>query len=609
MRPWKSLSYMDFYNEALSRDSLDARVNIEVAKHYIRQGSLDEAERHLLRAQKRLAHDYTRAYNTEAHYYLGYIHSLTDRPVEAEENFWAATYTPAFKHPALYQLALMKARSGDLKSALGLAEESLLTGAHDLQALTAKANLQRRLGHTDEARATIDLIRSVDPLDRMSEFELAMLDGTALPFAASDRRGRNEGLIAVQEMLEAANNYLALGDRKAAGTLLDAAVASGAPYSEFPVVGLYRAYVMLPDADAARKAVDSATGLSLEANFPHRTEEIAMFEALTDLAPDNAALHYLFGNLLYYLGQKERGLDEWKEAVRLDPSNAMACRNAGFAEGVKGNLPEAIDFYDMAINANPADPMLLTESDKLREQAGIETSQRLRILEKNRKTVMKHDDAVIRLLKLYNLTGNYSKASRIMADRHFHLWEGGGEIHSIFVDTHLLNAIALMERRNYSKAIEELELARQYPVNLEVAPSQWNYDAKALYLKGKALKALGRDSEANEAWEGAATAKARNFSDLKYYQTLALRQLGRNAEADAALGELTAARDAMAKRVVDNYAKFGDADKSRSQSNMLYIGGLIESLNGNHDKARNLWAEAINLYPGNIWARQISNAR
>lgn len=89
------LDYMDFYNEALKRDPDDARVNIEVGKHYIRQAEWSKAEEHLLRAKSRLEHDYTRAFNTEADYYLGYVYAMTGRKAEAEENLWAATYTPA----------------------------------------------------------------------------------------------------------------------------------------------------------------------------------------------------------------------------------------------------------------------------------------------------------------------------------------------------------------------------------------------------------------------------------------------------------------------------------------------------------------------------------
>lgn len=599
------LSYMDYYNEALKRDSLDARVNIEVAKHFIRQGELDKAEKHLLRAQSRITKDYTRALNTEGNYYLGYVYSLTGRPVEAEENFWAATYTPAFKHPALYQLAIAAARQGDLPKALDLCDEALLTGSHDLQVLSAKADILRRMGRTDEARTVIDLIKSIDPLDRMADFELALLDGTQLPFGTSATNGRNEGLIAVQEMLEAVNNFLAFGDSQAAMTLLDGALAHGAPYSQYPLVQMYRSWLLLPDTAKSLEAMQAARTLPVNANFPLRIEEIPMFETLIETYPDDAELHYLFGNLLYYLGQKDRGHAMWTKAVELNPTNYMACRNAGFAEGIAGNLDKAIEYYDMAIAANQSDPMLITESDKLREKAGVSPEQRLKIIEKNRATAMTHDDAVIRLLKLYNQTGKYDRASKIMDNRHFHLWEGGGEIHSIFVDTHMLNGMGLLDRKKYRQAIEEFETARLYPANLEVAPSEWNYDAKALYNQGLAYTALGQADKAREAFTGAAQAKAREYSDLKYYQILALRQLGRNDEADKAFEEMNKALEARKTRLVDNYAKFGESDKNRAESQMLYIDGLVEDLKGNRAGATAQWEKAVSLYPGNIWARRM----
>lgn len=598
------LSYMDFYNEALSRDSLDARVNIEVAKHYLRQGELDKAERHLLRAQKRLTHDYTRAKDTEGHYYLGYLYALTGQPVKAEENLWAATYTPEFKHPAYYQLSLAAARNNDLAQAIGLAEASLSTGAHDLQALSAKANYLRRTGNTAEAARVLDVIESIDPLDRMSQLERAFAAGTPLPFGESPgHNGRNRGLIAEQEMLEAVTNYLNFSDRSSAIGVLDAAIAHGEPYANFPMTYIYKAYVSLPDTAEAVKSLAAASRLPLEANLPLRTEEIPMFESLISVDPGNATLHYLFGNLLYYLGQKERGLESWQKSVNLDPTNSLACRNVGFAHGVNGNLTEAIRHYDMAIKANPHAPLLLTESDKLREKAGIDAASRLKILERHKATVMTHDDAVMRLLTLYNETGRYDRAADIMKERHFHLWEGGGEIHNIYVDTHMLNGLDALRRKRYDKAIDEFELARQYPANLEVAPStSWSYDPKALYCKGLAFEAMGRKDEAGKAYAKAAEATAMPDTDLKYYQILAFRKLGQTDKANEALTEMTQARDRMEKRTVDSYAKFGDADHNRAQSRLHYLSGLIDDLNGNDQSAKSNWAEAVRLHPGNIWA-------
>ena len=457
------LDYMDFYNEALRRDPNDTRVNIEVGKHFIRQAEWDKAEEHLLRAQARLEHDYTRAFNTEADYYLGYLYRVTGKTVQAEENLWAATYTPAFKHPAYYQLAVLATVSGDYDKALLLSEDALLTGSHDLQTLTLKAYLQRKLGRKEEALRTIASIKAIDPLDYWSEFERSFLDNGTLSFLAGTRDRRSDGIIAVQELLEVTCNYVNLGDKEAALATIDEAIKTGAPFADYPLVHLYRAYI----ADDA-ESVSKATSLSANNNFPLRVEEVEILETLKAKYPDNSKIPYYLGNLLYYLGQKERGLEEWHKSVKLDPSFSLACRNVGFGEGQKGNYEDALRFYDMAIKADPSDPMLFTESDKICEKAGIDAKTRLKRLEQNLKTVMKHDDAVMRLLQAYNETGNYDKAIKIMDNRHFHLWEGGGQIHNVYVASHILKGKSYMDKGKYDKAIKEFDLATLYPDNLEV---------------------------------------------------------------------------------------------------------------------------------------------
>lgn len=457
------LNYMDFYNEALRRDPDDARVNIEVGKHYVRQAEWAKAEEHLLRARARLEHDYTRAFNTEADYYLGYVYRMTGRPVLAEECLWAATYTPAFKHPAYYQLAVMATESGDYGNALRLVDDALLTGAHDLQALTLKAYIQRKLGDKEDALRTIAAVKAIDPLDYWSEFERSILRNGDLSFLAGTRDRRSDGIIAVQELLEVTCDYLNLGDREAALATIDEAIKTGAPFSEYPLVHLYRAYLADDEASVAK-----ASSLSANNNFPHRLEEVGILETLESKYSDDSKIPYYLGNLLYYIGQRDRGLEEWHKSVSLDPSFSLACRNVGFGEGQKGNYDEALRFYDLAINADPSDPMLFTESDKIREKAGVDAKTRLKIMERNIKTVMRHDDAVMRLLKAYNETGNYDKAIKIMDTRHFHLWEGGGQIHDIYVASHVLKGKSYLDKGKYDKAIKEFDLATLYPDNLEV---------------------------------------------------------------------------------------------------------------------------------------------
>lgn len=601
------LDYMDFYNEALSRDSMDARINIEVGKHYIRQGKWELAEQHLLRAQARLSHDYTTVKNTEALYYLGYLYQMTGNIDKAIDAYWSATWTPDFKHRSFYELAVLAVKEKDYKQAMDMIIQSLYVGGRDLQALTLKAYILRMLGRKEEAQETILYIRQIDPLDYWSAAEACLSTSQDASFLKTGTNHNSKGIIAIQELLEVVNNYMTIGATEDALTLLISAISLGEPYASYPLLYYYKAYNLLKNNNHIefQNCLDKTGSLSPLNNYPFRVEEIALFKTLLQERPDNAFLHYHLGNLLYYLGQKENGLEHWLHATEADPSFAIAARNVGFGYGYLNDWEKSMKYYDRAIKANPNDPLLLTESDKIYEQANIPATQRLKRLEFHLETVMKHDDSVMRLLTLYNAEAKYDKAIKIMTDRHFHLWERGGQVHDIYVDSHMLKGIQLLKRKQYKDAIREFNLANQYPTNLEVAPSsRSSYEAKVYYLSGIAYEALKQTDKALECFEKSAETYCRNdLADLNYYKIKSLRKLNKTEEADAVLSNMQKTLERMQQNLMDSYAKFGEANQNIQQSNVFYYSGLIHLLQNNSSAAKNNFNQAIQLYPGNIWAQ------
>ncbi|MFV0581283.1 MAG: DUF5107 domain-containing protein [Parabacteroides gordonii] len=601
------LDYMDFYNEALSRDSMDARVNIEVGKHYIRQGKWEKAALHLNRAQARLSHDYTTVKNTEALYYLGYLYQMTGNTAKAIDAYWAATWTPDFKHRSFYELAVLAVKDKDYKQAMDMITQSLYVGGRDLQALTLKTYILRMQGKKEEAQETIRYIQGIDPLDYWSAAEASLATSQGASFLNTGTNHNSKGIIAVQELLEVVSNYMTIGATEDALTLLNGAIALGEPYASYPLLYYYKAYNLLKQNNQteAVACLDKAGSLSPLNNYPFRIEEINLFETLLKESPDNSYLHYHLGNLLYYLGQKDTGLSHWIRSTELDPSFAIACRNVGFGYGCLNELDKSMKYYDMAIKANPNDPLLLTESDKIYEQANQPANVRLKRLESYLKTVMKHDDAVMRLLTLYNASGQYDKAIKILDNRHFHLWEGGGQVHDIYVDSHMLKGMKLLKGKRYKDAIREFELANQYPVNLEVAPSpRGGYEAKVYYLSGVAYEAMNQADKAKECFEKSANTDFRNrLTDLNYYKVKSLRKLSKNEEANATLADMQKSLEHMQKNLMDSYAKFGEANQNVQQSNILYYSGLVHLLENNPSAANEDFKQAIQLYPGNIWAK------
>ena len=192
-----------------------------------------------------------------------------------------------------------------------------------------------------------------------------------------------------------------------------------------------------------------------------------------------------------------------------------------------------------------------------------------------------------------------------MDTRHFHLWEGGGQVHDIYVDSHMLKGMQLLKGKQYKEAIREFDLANQYPANLEVAPSlRGGYEAKVYYLSGIAYEAMKQADKAWECFEKSAETHFRDhLTDLNYYKIKSLRKLNKNEKADAVLSNMQKTLERMQQNLMDSYAKFGEANQNVQQSNISYYSGLIHLLLNNPSAAKNDFNQAIQLYPGNIWAK------
>mgnify|MGYP000797700837 CR=1 FL=1 len=234
-------------------------------------------------------------------------------------------------------------------------------GGRDLQALTLKAYILRMQGKKEEAQETIRYIQQIDPLDYWSAAEASLSASQSTSFQNTGTNHNSKGIIAVQELLEVVSNYMKIGATEDALTLLNGAIALGNPYTSYPLLYYYKAYNLLEQNNQAEaiSCLGKAGSLSPLNNYPFRIEEINLFETLLKESPDNSFLHYHLGNLLYYLGQKEAGLDHWIRSTELNPSFAIACRNVGFGYGCLNELDKSMKYYDMAIEANPNDPLLL----------------------------------------------------------------------------------------------------------------------------------------------------------------------------------------------------------------------------------------------------------
>ncbi len=611
------LNPMDFYNEALSRDPGDARVNTVVGIRYARMGEWKLAEEHLLRALARSTNDYTVTKDPEPHYYLGLIYQSTGRYKEAADQYWKATWYPTFQHPAYFALAQIASLGGDYAAAWKYLSESLNVGGRDTKALTMKAYLLRKAGKTREASEAIKQVLLIDPLDYWSLSEQSLLAGNGTGFFEKAEKKRGKGIIKIQELLEMTLDYAHIGAYKEAIDLINASIQVGEPYASSPLLYYYSGYfnLKLGNEALAKEFFQKAATKPSEYTFPFRLEEMDILH--TVLAANNAdgkGAYYL-GNLYYYLGQKEKGVQEWEKAVQLTPQFAQAYRNLGFGYNRAGDTPKAIAALEKGVQYNKTDPRYFQELDQLYEQTNKPAKERLALMEKNLNTILKHDDAVLRLLTLYNETGAYDKAVKIMDTRHFHVWEGGGQVHSIYVDSHLLKGMKLLSGKKYAAAIKEFELADLYPENLEVGrPANGGHSPKGFYYMGEAYKQMGNDAKAKECYEVAADAEQRRrrqaVSEDAFFRALAMREIGRSTEAEQMIKSLKEQVDEQlnSQVLVDEYSKFGeDGSRAERLANLHYLNGLVNLANGNTEKAKEEFRLSIQMNQNLVWPKQFLN--
>jgi tetratricopeptide (TPR) repeat protein len=613
---------MPYYSEALRRDSLDYLVNNAVGILYNKSGRFEEAEKCFQRSIRRITNGYTHPKSGEAFYYLGVSLQFQDHRTQAADALWKATWYPEFQSPAFFRLAELACIDHRYTEALQLVDQSLSVNNLNTSALALKATILRKLGENARAMETARLARQIDPLDNWSAAETYFLDAimedrglkttdpghwkTADLDSFKTRISGN-----VQSVLELSRQYANVGSYDAALQILDQYRRSGEPTANFPLLSYYTGYYQYKKGDtaAAKKCFQEGAQASPDYCFPFRLEEIAILETAVRITPTDAKAWYYLGNLHYFLDQKKKAIADWQQSAQRDDHFYLAFRNLGFAyQQVDHDLSRAIPAYEKSIDLNHQDPRLFAELDVLKAEAGVPAVERLAFLEKNRTVIEGRDDAITPLIELYNVTGQYEKALQILTTRHFHVWEGGGSIHTIFAEANLLKGIREMEGRQYKRALLDIQTAATYPDNLEVGrPNDGGIDIKIDYFMALAYTGLKNNAMAKECFEKAAGMKMRDRpSDLNYYQAMALKKLGRMEEANSLFDRLDsyATKQLASVEGMDFFSKFGTASsRSARLAANHYLLGLAEYGKGNTDQAAGQFNKTVELDQYHIWAK------
>jgi tetratricopeptide (TPR) repeat protein len=179
-------------------------------------------------------------------------------------------------------------------------------------------------------------------------------------------------------------------------------------------------------------------------------------------------------------------------------------------------------------------------------------------------------------------------------------------IHDVYVDAHLLRGVVGLKANRPAEALKDFEAALEYPDNLEVGRP--NRDARSLqvhYFIGKAHEALGHSVAARSSYEKS-VAEQYGWSEIRYFQGLAYRKLGKEREAtDVFEGLIKYGTERLAASPgLDFFAKFGERQSEAGRiGHAHYLLGLGHFGKGNNAEAKKEFEEVLKLNPDHIGAR------
>jgi tetratricopeptide (TPR) repeat protein len=513
-----------YWLEALRRDAGDSRANLALGRWHLRRGEFANAERCLRASIARLTARNPNPYDGEPHYNLGLTLSYLQRSAEAYEAFYKSTWNAAWRGPAYHRLAEIDCSRGEWTLALDHLNRSLRADADNLNAANLKVMVLQRLGRDEEAEALLQEVRALDPLDIFSRF-LA----TAQPPLDGQQRLDLAFDLSRPGLLEEALRVLS-------------AEHSSEKNGDAPLLLYAKAQVLdqLGREDESRQAYHEAAMSDPDYVFPSLLEELLLLEQAMRANPQDARAPYYLGNLLYDRRRHKEAIAHWERAAELDPDFPTTWRNLGFGYfNILHDPGRALSAFSRARKLAPGDARILYEQDQLLRRTGESPEVRLAILEAHADLVEQRDDLTVELASLLNSTGHPDRALALLLSRQFQPWEGGeGLVLAQYVRANLLLGQLALGSGDSGEALEYFKTALNMPESVGEARHLLMNLSMIDYWLGVAFAGNGDPAAARRHWERAATKRddfqqmqVQSISDMTYWSAMALRRLGRDAEA------------------------------------------------------------------------------
>lgn len=580
----------DYFLEVLRRDPGDTRSNTQMGVILRKNGEYEKAAAHLRRAIRRQTHDYTRPADCEAMYNLGLILKTQGKYAEAMDTLYRATWNFAYNSPANYQLAQMYSQVKDYQNALIRLDEAVQNNGNNWNAVNLKASILRVQDRTAEAKALLEGILAVDPLNIYSTYELDKINGTS---AYVELMGGE-----IEDYLELAILYLHNGFMDEAVKILTEADALKA----YPTVKMWLGYL-----NGDKAMYEAALAMPVDYCNPFRLETIPVLEKAKEYFPQSDKPYYYLGCLLYNK-QQDAAAQQWIKCVELNPQMDLAWRNLGWYNWLyTKNYDEAAKCYAKAVEIAPDKALYLEEQEHVLEAKGESVEKRYEILKSHHTTAVKRYYPLAQEVVTGTFVGEYDYVLDLLENCYFPTREGVASFHEVYVDALLCAGYQKMLAGDYEEAIALYNKSFEYPMNHQVflVDERSPRDAQAYYFIAQAYEKMGQQSTATSYYEKAVEVNTK-LSFCRYWKGLALEKLNRNVEAKAIYEALLSeGQAAVVEDIVSFYGAEGTSSLTVEGINtMAYrMMGFGYLGLGDVEQAKKCFDTSLQLKNDNLWSK------
>ena len=540
-------SALDYYEEALRRDPLDYRCNMQMGLWYLRRARFEKAEPYLQTAVRVLKRRNPNPYDGEPEFYLGVVNKFLGKIQAAYDCFWKSTWNKAWADAGYFEAACISMMDERWEDALDELERALISNSHNHKARAMKAVVLRKLGRKEEALAWIQDSYKIDPFNYVCMVEEHLLTDSQEPLDRMIELMHGN----IYNYHETALDYAQAGQEDEVKLVLQTAIDRGV--EESPLTYYYMGFYGSTFGEGL-PYLQKAAEIPTDYCFPNRLEDAYMFQALRMIPFTDARAPYYQGCLYYDKRQYDLAIDNWEYAAKLDPTFPTVWRNLALARFNKQNRQdEAVELMEKAFHLDESDSRILMELDQLYKRLHRPHQERLDFLQKYPGLIAQRDDLVLEEITLLNQLGRYEEAMQKLDAHQFHPWEGGeGKVSAQYQICRVEIAKQLLKDDPQSdRAKRLLEECLVYPPHLGEGKLYGAQDNDILYFLGRYEEGTVGPTE---------PAAAMYYNDAKpdkiFYAGLCYRALGQEDKARSLFNKLInfGKQHVFEKQVMDYFA-------------------------------------------------------